>query len=1026
MLTHVATGYGRQALETLRGVVAEAKRDDPMAPVVVLAPHHVAATVARRHLARYAGDAGKTQGIAGIDVTVMTRFAERVAAAALAPRRPLTRQRLAMAWRQALLTEAGVFADVAEHPSAVRALVVAHRELRYLAPDELDRVAAAGSISADVVRLHRAVASALEAGWYDERDLLDAASSRLRVAGVDATVVLYLPQDLTRSELSVVEALSATNGLVIIEGMTGAQRADDRGRRWPASDRADTTSAIPVPTATRVLNASDSDDEVRCVVRDVVRALQTTAADRVAVLYTAADPYARLLHEQFAAAGIRVNGSGSRPVIERALSRALLGLLALIDDDLPRGALFRTLADAPVRDYENRRIPISLWERVSREAGVLRGEDWTIRLNRYATMEQAKAEAAGAQGNAGAVAGSVRRSEAAQQLANFVGRLRDELNRASSMNTWSDLSTWCQDLIASLFGAGKDLTRVPLEEQHAAARIMTVLGGLHGLDDGGASLRTLRDVLESELSMAVPRVGRFGDGVLVAPVSEAVGLDADLVHVVGLSEDLYPGRVGGDALLPDRVRETTDALRTSRDDLNRAYRQLLAAFAAASDVVASFPRGDLRSSARRLPSRWLLGTLRDLSGDHLLPATDWHVVGELSDALVTSESFAGELLRTSDPATGQEWRTRRTLGGGLEDPVADLARAMLDARAGSRFTRFDGNLTGVHGLPDFREATRRLAPTALEAYVSCPHSFFVEHLLRVRPLEQPEDIVTISPAEIGLLIHRAIDQLVRECGDDLPGHGEPWPAHRRARLVEIARGLAAEAEASGVTGHPRLWRHERDRIETDLIEMLDLDDRWRAQHNARVVASELRFGYEDEPPVEVPVPGGVVRMRGSADKVDIDLDGTVYVTDIKTGRRTSFAAISQDDPLASASKLQLPVYGLAARSRFGSPTSTVRAEYWFVRKDPGRIGVDLTPLVEQELSTVIEVLVRSIAAGLFPPRPPETADYAFVQCHYCNPDGVSHATNRDRWERQRHDSILRELVDLIEPGMLPPITESPS
>ena len=42
--------------------------------------------------------------------------------------------------------------------------------------------------------------------------------------------------------------------------------------------------------------------------------------------------------------------------------------------------------------------------------------------------------------------------------------------------------------------------------------------------------------------------------MLVAPLSAAIGLDVDVVFVVGLAEDLVPGRLSEDALLPERVR----------------------------------------------------------------------------------------------------------------------------------------------------------------------------------------------------------------------------------------------------------------------------------------------------------------------------------------------------------------------------------------------------------------------------------------------------------------------------------------
>src|SRR5699024_993437 len=188
----------------------------------------------------------------------------------------------------------------------------------------------------------------------------------------------------------------------------------------------------------------------------------------------------------------------------------------------------------------------------------------------------------------------------------------------------------------------------------------------------------------------------------------------------------------------------------------------------------SFPRGDLRSSSRRLPSRWLLGTFRHLAEDKTLAVSDWDARGDLGGALRTSSSFSAALLHTSQPATAAEWRTRARTAGRWRDEIVAAAEEMMSARAGEQFTRFDGNLTGVTGLPDYRAGDQAISPTALESYVDCPHGFFVERLLRVRPIEQPEDVVVISPMEIGNLVHRSFELLVADDPDALPSFGQPW------------------------------------------------------------------------------------------------------------------------------------------------------------------------------------------------------------------------------------------------------------
>lgn len=806
----------------------------------------------------------------------------------------------------------------------------------------------------------------------------------------------------------------------MIVGLTDVRRADRAVRRSLERIGIDLPSSISknYPVATEILNASDADDEVRCVVRDVVEALDHTPAHRIAVLYSAASPYARLLHEHLGAARIEVNGPGTRPVHERAIARTLLEVLALIDQDLPRADVFRALANAPTRDFTGKRIPVPQWERMSRAAGVVRGDDWDTRLARYAESERRTAdqEEAAEDPRPAAVRRAQYNASMAERLHAFASELRRRLGALALLETWSELAGGVLQLFHDLLG---DYSSLPIEEQYAAAAVESSLKGLSTLDELGtpAGLAVLRDVLDLELQQSLPRVGTFGTGVLVAPLSASIGLSADIVYVVGLSEDLYPGRVHEDALLPHRVREAAaPELASFRDRLDEKQRHLLVAFSAGSrKVVASFPRGDLRRSSRRLPTRWLLGSLRELTGDHGLPATQWDKYGE---RLRTSASYAGSLTTATMPATEQEWQVRAAAARlWVNDEVLVRARELLRGRGSNAFTRFDGDLSGVPGLPEYAVEERIASPTSLEAYATCPHAYFVERLLQVEPLEAPEDLLVISPLQVGNLIHNSLDAFVSRLAGSLPGYGEPWTEEQRSLLLAIGADLSDQFEAEGLTGHPRLWQRERLRILGDLMVLLTDDDRWRVERDASVVASELRFGFDGEPPVEIPVPSGRVLLRGSADKVDLGADGTIYVTDVKTGGFSRYEAI-ESDPVAGGTKLQLPVYAYAARARLGEQSTPVEASYWFVRRGGKRIPVPLTPEVEARYVDTLDVIVSSIAAGFFPPKAPEVPDFLWVQCLYCNPDGLGHSEVRARWDRKRHDPTLERLVRLIDPTAL--------
>jgi RecB family exonuclease len=1022
---HHMTAYGRAALDELRDVVRELKGGDPMTPVTVLMPNNLAGIVARRFLAHGLGDGHR--GVAALFPTTAKRLAEQLAAPTLHPRRPATGPVVAAAWRAALHEAPGVFGKVAKHPATVDALVRAGGELRDLDDTALGALAEVQPLGSDLVRLHRRAQETLADAWYDEHDLLTTAAAVCRAhpekAAELGAVVLYLPQTLDQAEADFVLALSGARPIRTVVGLTGSPKADAAVHRSLTRVGAAASTESTEPTATALFTASDADDEVRCVVRQVVESLKHHKAHRVAVLYAAQNPYARLLHEHLDAAGITTNGPGTRPVHERALARAVLELLDLAgsgpERDVPRGDLFRVLATAPMRTAAGDRIPVSRWERLSRSAGVVHGPDWESRLSRYAADERGRLETELTQDEVrpGVVARLTANADSADALRAFVSDLRSRLATGRALQTWQDLSEWALALVHDLIGVGETLTRLPVEEQHAAVAVEQSLRGVAVLDGFAGTapdLAALRESVAAQLESAVPRVGRFGDGVLVAPVSSGIGLDADHVFVLGLAESVFPGRLKEDPLLPERAREVTGGqLVGYRERLHTQHRQLLAAFAAAPTVTASFPRGDLRTKSQHLPSRWLLPTLRKLSGDPQLAATEWERAA--GPAITASPSFASSLTTTPQPASEQEWRTQAVHAGlDLDDDVATAAVNLLTERESPRFTRFDGDLTGVPGLPDHADGQRVVSPTALERYAGCPHAYFVSRLLGVEPVEQPEDVVTVSAADIGTLMHESFDALVREFAGHLPGHGEAWTAEHHRRLLEISKAKAAELASDGRTGHPRLWERELARVQADLTAMLLADDIWRREHRAAVLASELAFGMRGAEPVAIALPDGTtLLMRGAADKVDRDLDGQLYVTDIKSGKRDSFAPIEQD-PVVGGTKLQLPVYAHAARAAYGAG-SDVEAAYWFVRRDKGRIKVPLTKGVEDLYARTLQTIVTGIRSGLFPPRPPVEADFRWTQCLYCNPDGISHADARRRWEQSKDDPALTDLVALIEP-----------
>ncbi len=856
----------------------------------------------------------------------------------------------------------------------------------------------------------------------DAADLIAQNSTALSRFGA---VIVYLPDEPDPLERALLGAIDEATEVTVLLGRTGHQEVDaplQAALRWDADIK-----EVQAPIATRVVHASDADEEVRDVVRELrLRLAEGVPAHHIAMLYSVAAPYSRLAHDHLAGAGIAANGPGVRALRDRAVADGFLALLSLDPDDLQRIALFAWLNRAPVRRSEaGGTVPGTQWERLAREAGIT-GGDWAARLADHEARHRARLEADQANPDASksSIAYRERAIAATKELNAFVGELQSHLRDGSQIEGWASLAEWAREMFRRYFA----VERLPEDEQRAATAIELTLSGLAELDDVGdaASVSQLIEILDIELDSRRSRVGRFGEGVFVGPITQAPSLEVSHVFVVGLSEDQFPGRLLPDPLLPESVRASSGgALATARDHLRRSHRALLAAFQIGDDVTASFPRGDLRRGSERLPSRWLMPTLRALAGSPDLEATRWSEAS--SETIRSVASHWQAMTGTPHPGTEQEWRVRHLATGGRHDEDAALGTAieMVGARRSSTFTRFDGNLSDVAGLPDFLQSGV-VAPTTLERYAGCPHAYFVERLLRVSPVDTPEDILSLRPWDLGSIVHEVLDQLVRDVLTDggLPDYGEAWRPEHRERMRAIAEEVMSGFERRGLTGHPRLWANERERLQDDFEAILDLDDQAHAEHGSRVIASELTFGMNGEPPVRIELASGAIAMKGSADRVDEREDGRLIVTDFKTGSARGFADI-RSDPVAAGRKLQLPLYAAAARERFGN--GRVEAAYWFIgRRDRGeRIPIELTDEIDATYRSALETLVTGIRTGSFIARPPATDDFAWVQCQFCNPDGVGYGHIRRPSDQKRTDPALADLFRLLDPAALEDDEETP-
>lgn len=316
---------------------------------------------------------------------------------------------------------------------------------------------------------------------------------------------------------------------------------------------------------------------------------------------------------------------------------------------------------------------------------------------------------------------------------------------------------------------------------------------------------------------------------------------------------------------------------------------------------------------------------------------------------------------------------------------------------------------------------RPFSPTALESYIACPFRFFLGHVLKLQPLDEPRE--EIEATDRGTTFHRALARLHEElkaAGVHSPAPGVDESVQRR--LDETVGEAIERASPAGQV----LWQIEGQRLRRPA-------SRYRA-HWERFVASwlpqrvqprpewfEVSFGLPDaqgqilNSPLVIAADGIEVRISGRIDRVDVaelpdDAGLGFWIIDYKTGH----AAYYTGSDLKSFRRLQLSLYALAVEQVLlvGKRARPLGLAYWLVTDTGPKVALPAHPkplawfeeadawrLLRTELERWVVTLVRKIRQGEFPLKPRE--ENCSEMCHFaqiCRISQTRRVVARKTWE----------------------------
>jgi len=1012
------TPYGAPALRALEAMVAVRKAGDPLRPVTVVMPSSLAALTVRRSLAR--------DGLVATEFLTLPALAPRVAAQRLAAgaARPLSALEARLTVRAVLADTPSRLSELRHHPETLAALVDTFAELRALTASELAALAAGSHRAAEVVDLYRAYRRAV-GERADDHDALVAAAAAVRdddhLRDEIGDVVLHLPRRLGRAELDLLAAFAGRDRLAAIVGDStiADQLSPLLGAAATPTDAAASAAVEPC-----IICAPDPAEEARVAVRIVLEHLEAgVPADRIAIVSRVAQPYSLLVHEELDAAGIEHSAPAPVRLAQSIAGRSLLGLLRWPINGHRRDELMRLLRSAPIRDPAGGATRPDRWDRVARNAGVVGGLDqWHRRLDEAARsrLERVKATLSGAAEPTLPLDGEPVEADARaaeiDALRSFVDRLAAATDPTDKRG-WRSLSRWAETLLVRHIGNEGAALSWSDADQRARAAVIDLLQQLGALDGLGPEpdVETFIRLLAHELDRPAGRVGRFGRGVFVGRLVDAVGADLDLVIVLGAAEGMFPPRSRDDALLPERERRAAGgALRARGATYEEEERDARAVLAAASNAVLTYPASDPRGQRQLQPSAFVL-----------------HQAGER----VHVDSFEWWLASGRAAATPSEFDLRELLraraAGHPVDALPIAATAGIDrgltaaaARADGAFGEWSGLVGRWPHLADDLQHPR--SPTGLQQWATCPFSYFLGRVLGLRELEDPGDAETITPMDRGSLVHAVLEQFFRQrLGRDVDAE---WMPADYDELLAVADDIEGVFRARGLTGRPLLWKAEWAALRRHLRKILDADGSDPRLVGVAPAEVELAFGFEGEPtpPVQIDLgEGRVLNFGGRVDRIDRSPDGKrLVVLDYKTGSAYHYAVIDADhqdhDIVARGQLLQLPIYALAARAQFPD-AETAEAYYWFIGQRGGiqMKGGPVDDDARDRFQSVVGTIVEGIEDGLFPARPgPDewrpNIGPTHSNCLYCEFDGLCSSTRGEQWLSVRTRPEIGEYVELAE------------
>ena len=705
-------------------------------------------------------------------------------------------------------------------------------------------------------------------------------------------------------------------------------------------------SDFPKHWSCQITSTFGINDEVAAAAKEILKLVDTGAVQfhEIGVVARSLETYGQIIKNIFHQHRIPLAGTLEEPLAQFPLTKAVILLLNLPAKEFLRSQVIDLLS-SPYFHIQNSRANQfaarpDLWDLATRELAICKGGAEWRRLRRYSHRDLVLRQMS----DDDEPREIWIRSAQLISLANIVESLMADLLQLPAQATWLEYTTAWKELLKKYLGiVPADTSRAKSEPSQEILNVLDQLAGLDSVEnrvEAGDFAHTFEHWLERSTAT---EDRRNIDGVMVLGATAARGLSFRALFVLGMNEGVFPRAIREDAFLRDRDREVLEL------DLGYKVSQKLAAFdeekllftlllgAAHERFYCSFQRAD--ESGRALAPSWYVDELKRALNDSGRPCETIAIPRGITEKAATAPFDRQDFLLPRELAMRLTLEERDPTA--LIEASASLPELYKQGReivaaidqSSDRLLPYDGALASFDSYwKHFSE--RGPSPTALETYARCPFQFFAYHVLRLEPLDRPEEVLGPSPAEFGELGHKILNAFYRLLIDAGYFAGKATTVNMETTLQAVAARTFADYEESNPIGYPLAWESVKDGL-VQLLRQVIAQDLAELSQSGFTPAS-LETEVTARLPADWPEPLKNLAIRGRMDRIDRK-DNALRVIDYKFKFGASRA--TQDKNLIRAAvrgeRLQPPFYYMLAQrwaeDQLLKPSATcIEADFYYI------------------------------------------------------------------------------------------------